>query len=46
MKCSGHRRESTCVNEHLTKSIELLGYNPLSFEEGLDALTKELATLN
>jgi dTDP-4-dehydrorhamnose reductase len=31
---------------NLTKANELLDYDPLSFEEGLDALSKELDTLN
>ena len=31
---------------NLTKANELLDYDPLSFEEGLDALSKELVTLN
>lgn len=31
---------------NLAKANEILAYDPLSFEEGLDALTKELATLN
>jgi dTDP-4-dehydrorhamnose reductase len=31
---------------NLTKANELLDYYPLSFEEGLDALSKELVTLN
>jgi len=31
---------------NLTKANEMLDYDPLSFEEGLDALSKELVTLN
>ena len=30
----------------LSKAIKLLDYSPLSFEEGIEAMTKELAALN